>query len=161
MPRTCVLLAAHAIMWFGVVAGDSRCKATCLTSTSVPVPHDHTRDQPLFWCHLHKKNNLHHHGGQCHDYVDPDTKSKCDSFRPSFGHPILCIEVLTQAEGSGNSQKLHHVVMRSSCDDGLNIVRHTRCATKQIARLVEGVRHAHVATTLNCKIKHPNPQPKC
>ena len=44
MPRTCVLLAAHAIMWFGVVAydaisrrGDSRWKATCVTSTSVKV----------------------------------------------------------------------------------------------------------------------------
>ena len=58
MPRTRVLLAARAVMWFGVVAhdampcrGDSRWKATCLQSTSVPPARPHStpnaqRDEP-------------------------------------------------------------------------------------------------------------------
>ena len=67
MPRPCVLLAAHAIMWFGVVAydamsrrGDSRLKATCLPCTSVhyntPLPRHNAAfspcGQPPFYCHL-------------------------------------------------------------------------------------------------------------
>ena len=49
MPRTCVLLDARAVMRFGVVAhdampcrGDSRWKATCLQSTSVPPARPHS-----------------------------------------------------------------------------------------------------------------------
>ena len=51
-----------------------------------------------------RTNNLHHHGWQLHDYVDPDTESKCDSRCASFEHLILCVGVITQAEGRRNSQ---------------------------------------------------------
>ena len=141
-------------MWFSVVApdampcrGDSRWKATCLQPTSAPLLHDHTPhrphnttippcDQPSFFS-LKQENNLRHHGWRSHDYVDPDTETKCDSCFAWSDHLILCTEVITHAEGS---QKLSEIQPFSRCEVPAMMVRtsfvQTRCATKQVVRLL-------------------------
>ena len=92
-------------------------------------------DQPSFFGLL-QENNLQHHGWRSHDYVDPHTETKCDSCFAWSEHLILCAEVITQVEGRRNSQNIHRFMMRSSCDDGSNIDRQTRCAVKQVVRLL-------------------------
>ena len=93
---------------------------------------------------------------------------KCDFGCASSEHLILCVEVVTQVEDRRNSQRYTHFLMRNSCDNGLSIVRQTRCATKQVVRLLEKLRGSkETAAFRRTRGKHaqlqraPSPQPKC
>ena len=139
MPRTRVLLAARAVMWFGVVAhdavpcrGDSRWKATCLQSTSVPPARPHStptaqRDEEsvpsatVLVPTPTEKNSLHHRGSRSHDDVDTDTESKCDSRCASLENQVLCVAVITKAEGHKNSQRYTFFCnKRRRCTSGMS-----------------------------------------
>ena len=89
-------------------------------------PHNATSPQchqPPFWCQLQqkKKTSLHHHGSRSHDDVDTDTESKCDSRCASLENQVLCVAVITKAEGHKNSQNYTFFCnKRRRCTSGMS-----------------------------------------
>ena len=92
-------------------------------------------DHPTFWCHLQQRNNLHHHGWQRHNNVDPDSDSKCDSCCASFEHAMMVRTSFTKRA----------VQQNTTFEFSRN------CESRE--RPPHSV--AHVATTLNCKKEPP------